>query len=176
MPVCMTSGVFRLTTPLLPKASFNAPFDALMEYIPPESPPKMIEGWSAVAARPIGEAALGGHVVVGKLELPFLHAGGRVERVDSAVGRGEIHRVADHDRDGFVQLQGAGIAGGLEMKAPRRLKGCDIGRSDLIERAIAVGALVVVAARPVGRTRRIAARRRCRTRPPQRPHPKPVLK
>jgi hypothetical protein len=42
----MTSGVFRLTTPLWPKASFNAPFDALMEYIPPEAPPKMICGWA----------------------------------------------------------------------------------------------------------------------------------
>ena len=44
MPVCMTSGVFKLTTPLLPKASFNAPFDALRDYIPPEPLPKMICG------------------------------------------------------------------------------------------------------------------------------------
>ena len=104
----------------------------------------------AVAARPIGEAALRRHVVVGKLKFPFLHAGGRVQREDGAVGRREIHRVADHDRNGFVFPQRAGIAGRLEMKAPGRLKRGDIGRRDLIERAVAVGALVVVGGRPVG--------------------------
>src|SRR5262245_47037948 len=44
MPVCITSGVFRLTTPFSPKNAFNVPSAALIEYKPPEVAPKMIDG------------------------------------------------------------------------------------------------------------------------------------
>ena len=53
--------------------------------------------------------------------------------------------------NGFVFPQAAGVAGGLEMKAPDLLQRRDILRRDLVERAVAVGALRVVGARPVGR-------------------------
>src|SRR5207342_1478142 len=44
MPVCITSGVLRLRTPFWPNPAFGVPSDALIEYIEPESTPKMIDG------------------------------------------------------------------------------------------------------------------------------------
>ena len=80
------------------------------------------------AARPVGDAALRRHLIVGKLKSPFLRAGRGVQRDDGAVRRGEIHRVADHDGNGLVFPHRAGKAGRLEMKAPDLLKRADIGR------------------------------------------------
>ena len=97
-----------------------------------------------------GDAALGRQLVVGKLKSPFLRAGRGVQRDDGAVRRAEIHRVADHDGNGFVFAHRAGVAGGLEMKAPDLLQRADILRRDLGQRAVAVGGLIVVGARPVG--------------------------
>ena len=110
---------------------------------------------AAAPARPVRDTALGRDVVVRQLKSPFLCAGGGVEREHLAVRRPEIHRVADHDGNGVVSEQPAGVAGGLEMDAPGALQRADIGRRDLGQRAVAVGAFIVVAGRPAGRRRRV---------------------
>ena len=65
---------------------------------------------------------LDGRSLLGSWNFHFSDAGRRVERVDGAVRRREVHRVADHQRNGFVFAQAAGVAGGLEMKAPHLLQ------------------------------------------------------
>ena len=110
---------------------------------------------AAAPAGPVRDAALGRDVVVRQQKPPLLRAGGGVERDHRAVRRPDIHRVADHDGNGFVYEQLAGVAGGLEMDAPAPLKRADIGGRDLGQRAVTVGALIVVAGRPTGRPRRV---------------------
>ena len=108
---------------------------------------------AAAPARPVRDAALGRDVVVRQQKPPLLRAGGGVERDHRAVWRPDIHRVADHEGNGLVHEQLAGVTGGLEMNAPGPLQRTDIGRRDLSQRTIAVGAVIEVAGRPAGRRR-----------------------
>jgi hypothetical protein len=84
--------------------------------------------------------------------------------VDGAVRRCEIHRVADHEWNGFVFAHATGEAGGLEMKAPDLLQRAHVACVDLIERAIAVGGLIEVGRWPVSGARPIRSAARYQRR------------
>ncbi len=114
------------------------------------------------AAGPVRHAALRRQLIVGKLKLPFLRPGRGVQGDDRAIGRGEIHRVANHNGNGLVFPHRAGKARRLEMNAPGPLERADVRFGDLGERAVAVGGLIVVGARPVGCAGRPVRAAHCR--------------
>ncbi len=55
VPVCITSGVFKVVTPFSPNHSFGVPSEALREYSPPVAVPNMIDGGRGSAPPPPGQ-------------------------------------------------------------------------------------------------------------------------
>ena len=111
-------------------------------------------GGHAARARPIGGAARLGRrdIIVGNVVFPDHGAGGGVQRDGLAVGRDDVHDIADHQRNvlGHAQAGIAGQIGGLEVEAPGLLQLRNIGRGDLTEGDIAVGARILAHHGPVG--------------------------
>ena len=116
---CRISGVFRLTMPLSPKASFGSPVFASSENSRPSPVPKTICGGVLRVAGPVLDAAR--RRIAGRhLEDPHLLARRRVERDDAAVGRGDVHHAVDDERRGLADGEAGAAASRGRVPGARR--------------------------------------------------------